>query len=146
MKSTINISKCIIFFLALLLIMLSYNLIYSIYLLEGIENIGRTLVILILVTMDIILINESIKTLKNRKRGKRHIFLIFLLLIYLILNAFLGLLIRKIYNNIDSMNKNNITYSTIVLALKDNNINDLNNKKIGILNDEASIDNYILAY
>ena len=83
----INIGKFIIFLLCILLFISSFNLIHAIYLLEGIENVGRTLVILILFTIDIMFLCESIRILKHRKIEKKHITTIALIIIYIIINS-----------------------------------------------------------
>jgi len=143
----INISKFIIFLLCILLIISSFNLIHAIYLLEGIENIGRTLVILILLAIDIIFLCESIRKIKNKKKRKKHITMIIFMIIYILINLLLSFFIKNIYSDIKGMNKDKITYSTTILTLADsniNNINDLNNKNIGMLEDENSIEGNIL--
>lgn len=142
----INIFKCIIFILTIVMVVCNFNLIHAIYLLEGIENIGRVLVILILITIDIVFINETLKILLS-KNNKKHIGLVCFMFIYLIISVFISFLVKDIYSDINSMNKNKITYTTVILSLSDSDISEIENingKDIGILEDETSIEGYIL--
>lgn len=144
----ININKCLITLITIITIIANINLIHSIYILEGIENTGRILVILILFIIDLIFINELIRIIRVKKKNKKnHIGLICFLIIYTAINLFLSFFIKNIYSDIKNMNKNKITYTTALVTLTDSNINNIdetNNKKIGILEDSTSIEGNIL--
>lgn len=142
----INIFKCLIFILTIVMVVCNFNLIHAIYLLDGIENTGRILVILILFTIDIIFINEFVKILLKKEK-KKHIGLICFMIIYLIISILISFFIKDIYSDIKNMNKDKLTYTTTILSLNDNsitNIEEINNKNVGMLKDETSIEGYIL--
>lgn len=83
---------------------------------------------------------------KKDKKSKFALFIIFILLlagVELLGAAF----IFKTYSSLDNMNKDKITYTTVIATMKDSklsSINNLNNNKIGIVVDETSIDGYII--
>lgn len=119
-------------------ILTSIFFIYNILLLGPIEPLIRYILI-----GGIILINGFI--LKRSKKRKLHVLLNILLILF---NVSLGLAINKFYSLVDSVNKDKIIYTTALITKNDDKIIDIEdvvNKKIGILNDVTSIDNYILA-
>lgn len=139
----LSINKFIVFILGILTLISSFNLIHAISLLEGIETTGRMIVMLILLVIDIFYINEIIKVLLKKKR-KKHIFLISFMIIYLSINILISFFIKDIYGDIKSMNKDKLIHTTVVLTLDSNKIDTINNKNIGMLKDETSIEGYIL--
>lgn len=139
----INISKLIISILLITLTITSLNLMHAIYLLEGIENVGRIIVILIFNTINLIFLFETIRKIKKKKK-KKNIIMISLMILYIIITLFLSFFIKNVYSNIKSMNKDKITYSTSIITLVNSNIDEINNKNIGIIEDSTSIEGNIL--
>lgn len=126
--------------LILLVLISSLFLIYHIMLLGPIEKNIRLMIIGI-----IIIINIIFFAVKNKKKKK---IATLMMILFILLNIIGSYSINKIYGLIDSINKNKITYATSLIALKNSNINeanDINNLKIGIIDDTMSIDNYVLA-
>lgn len=127
--------------ITLIAILTSAYLIYNILLLGPIEPIIRYIIIGFIIIIDLFLLGKN-KKIKNQK-------LYFLLtFFFIIINIILGLGVNKVYLLVDNLNKDKITYSTSLIVKNDGkitNLDDMVNKKIGILNDVTSIDNYILA-
>lgn len=142
MKRKKRRNKIIIFALSIILLITSIYLIHTINLLDGIEDKGRLLIVLILLVIDVYFLNEAIKAILKKKKQK-HLFLIISMIIYSIINLLGALFINDIYSDIKNMNKSSINYTTVLLSK--NNIKDLNHKTVGMVYDENSIDGYILA-
>lgn len=120
----------------------SAYLIYNILLLGPIEPIIRYILIALIIIIDLFFLR------KNKKIYKKQRLYISLAILFAIANLGLGIGVNKIYSLVSNLNKNKIIYSTSLIAKNDGsitNIEDIVNKKIGILNDVTSIDNYILA-
>ena len=135
-KKKIRINNLLI----LLVLISSLFLIYHILLLGPIEPIIRYIIIGI-----IIILNFIFFTIKRKKSKK---IAMFMMVIFICLNIILCYSINKVYNIIDSINKNKIVYSSSLITLKENDINtidDVSKYKIGLINDSLSIDNYIIA-
>lgn len=135
-KKKIKINNLLI----LLVLISSLFLIYHILLLGPIEPIIRYIIIGI-----IIILNFIFFTIKRKKSKK---IAMFMMVIFICLNIILCYSINKVYNIIDSINKNKIVYSSSLITLKENDINtidDVSKYKIGLINDSLSIDNYIIA-
>ena len=121
-------------------------LIYNIYKISGIENTIRYVAIFIILLLNIMITIITRKLAKNTKKIKI-IIAIILSLLLLTGQSFVGYFIYKSYSSLDNMNKNKITYTTAIVTKQDSKIEkieDLNKKKIGIVIDETSIDNYVL--
>lgn len=132
---------------SLLVVILTISNIYllkNIIILNGIENFMRFIACLFLVTLWILLILFSIKSLlKNNK--KMYIIYIILTIIYSSILWFVGYNIDKVYSTIDKISNNSTMYSSSIITLEENevsNIKGIGNSSIGILNDETSIDGY----
>lgn len=126
--------------LIILVLISSLFLIYHILLLGPIEANIRFIIIGI-----ILLINFIFFWIKKKKNSN---LAIIMMILFIALNIFCSYSINKVYGLIDSINKNKITYSSSLIALKESNINkidDVTNLNIGIIDDTMSIDNYILA-
>jgi len=126
----------------LIAILASAFLIYNILLLGPIEPVIRYIIIALIIGIDLFFLK------KNRKVIRKQRLYLFLTILFIIINCTLGIAVNKIYSLVDNLNKNKIIYSTSLIAKKGQkieNIEDVVNKKIGILNDVTSIDNYILA-
>lgn len=127
--------------LVLLCIISSLYLIYRIYQFGPIEPTIRYIIIGIILLIDFIFFYK-----KQKIKGKNLI--LFVMVIYIGFNVFMSLVIGKIYDAIDSINKSKVIYSTSLVTLSSNDNNDIeniNNCKIGIINDTLSIDNYVIA-
>jgi polyisoprenyl-teichoic acid--peptidoglycan teichoic acid transferase len=126
---------------------ISLYFIYNISLLSGIENIFRYSIMGLLIIIDIIFILSSINTLLKNKFKKYMVF-IFIILISISIQSFLAFNINKVYSSINKMSKKELTYSTSLITMKDSkikDINDLKNKKIGIISDKDNIEGYIVS-
>ena len=127
--------------LVLLCIISSLYLIYRIYQFGPIEPTIRYIIIGIILLIDFIFFYK-----KQKIKGKKLI--LFVMVIYIGFNVFMSLVIGKVYDAIDSINKSKVIYSTSLVTLSsndNNNIENINNCKIGIINDTLSIDNYVIA-
>lgn len=128
--------------LILLCIISSMYLIYRIYQFGPIEPLIRYIVIGVIIFIDLIFFYKKQK-IKQKK------LIILTMVLYIGLNIFMSLLIGRVYDAIDSINKSKIVYSTSLVTLASNNnddIKNINDCKIGIINDTLSIDNYVIAY
>ena len=126
---------------SIIAIAVSIFAIYEIYLLDSIENLIRYIVMGILGLIDIVILIK----LKG-KRKKKKTYLSFLI-IYSLICAIVGIVISYFYGQISSINKEQITYTSDLLVMssnKANTIDDINDMKIGILNDKKSPEGYII--
>lgn len=121
-------------------------LIYSIYKISGIENKIRYAAMGAIFFINILLIILSLRFSKKNKK-KSGIVITILSILLLIAQLFMGYFIYKTYSSLNNMNKDKITYTTAIVVKKDSKINkieDLENKNIGIVIDETSIDGYVI--
>lgn len=135
-KSKIKINNLLI----LLVLVSSCFLIYHIMLLGPIETKIRYIIVGIIIFINLVFF--AVKN--NQKKSVATIMMI----LFIILNVIGSYSINKIYSIVDSINKNKITYSTSLLALKNSkiaSIEDVNKQKIGLIDDTMSVDNYIIA-
>ena len=68
-------------------------------------------------------------------------------IILILTQILLGYFIQRTYSSLNSMNKDKITYTSVIATKNTSNINDINdlkNKNIGIVVDETSIDGYVI--
>ena len=142
----ITFSKIFIIFLNILTFASGAFLIYNIYKISGIENTIRYIIMGVILLLDLIIIIISNKV--HKKKSKVKIAIVIILSLLLIAGqSYASYFIYKTYSSIDNMNKDSITYTTVVLVKKDSKIEDINGlekKKIGMVIDETSIDNYVL--
>lgn len=122
--------------LIFILIISSIFLIYHILLLGTIESSIRYIIISFILLLDFIFYN-------NRKKRIPTFILIVLTIIYIIL----GFTINKFYGLVNSIHKNETIYSTSLIALNETSIDpdNIKDRKIGIINDTLSFDNYVIA-
>lgn len=128
--------------ITLIALLSSIFLIYHILLLGPVEPLIRYMIIVMIIVTNLFFISKNSKIKKKKKLYS------FLTILFIVINVSLGLGVNKIYSLISNLNKEKIIYSTSLIAKnngKITNIDDVVNKKIGILNDVTSIDNYILA-
>ena len=127
-------------FLIILTLLSSLVLIYNILLFGPIEKTIRYIIIGI-----ILLINFFFF---KKKKDKKQAVAILMMIFFIAINITCSLGMNKVYNLIASINKNKIVYSSSLISLKKSDINsidDVTKYKIGIINDNLSIDNYIIA-
>ena len=136
-KKKIKYDRILIF----ISILASLYFIRSILLLGPIEPLIRYILIGIILTADVLLF---FKVMKRKKHNVLSLVSVLLAVLYI----FLGFNINKIYSYIDNINKKYISYSSSLVALnkEDTDIKFIKDKKIGVLNDNTSIEGYILAY
>lgn len=146
-----NIITLILFIISLVSsIFLSYNL----FLLSGIEDIIRYIIIGIIVLIDILcfiktknkLSGKVKKKKKDKKESKGIGFMIFLF-IYSLICVGIGTIIFYLYGTVNNINKKFVTYSSSLVVLSDNKVNsvkDIKDYKIGILSDKKSPEGYII--
>ncbi len=142
-KKEIKIMSSI--FIILIILTMAF-LIYSIYLISGIETEIRYFVMILTLIVNIVLILLLRKLIRKNTLAKYIIFII-ISFILIGIQGVLGYFIFKTYSSLDNMNKDKITYTSAIVTLKDSkydNVNSLKDIKIGIINDTTSIDGYIL--
>lgn len=134
----------IILFFLIVLTGSSIYLLYSIYLLKGIETFLRTCGSIALVIIWIIFILMAIKILLSKK-VKNYLIYTLVILIYIMGSMFVAININTIYSKLGNISTNYTVYSASLVTLttdKAESINDIGNAKIGILNDKNSVDGY----
>lgn len=120
-------------------------LIYSIYLISGIETEIRYFVMILTFVVNIVFMILLRKLIRKNSLVKYILFII-ISFILIGIQGFIGYFVFKTYSSLDNMNKNKITYTSAIVTLKDSKYTESNLKdiKIGIINDTSSIDGYIL--
>lgn len=119
--------------------------IYLIYVLSkynGVENILRYALMILLGIICLIVFIKCIRFRKKSKIGKKILFIL-VLIIFGIIEFFIGVNLNKLVGYTDKINKNEVTYSSTLIALKSGNYNTLKKAKegkIGITSDTKSID------
>jgi len=147
-KKKVSYKKLSVFFVTLLTLVTNFYLIYNIYLLNGIENMGRYLIIGLLFSMDLLVFTEGLKFVKRKRTKTTYTLFTIFCIVYIIISVLVGFIINKVYSSIDNVSKNYETYSTSLVVLSDSSINsikNINDLKIGIINDENSVDGYIIS-
>ena len=141
-----NKKNILINIISILPIISSVLLLASIYLISGVENTIRYVAMIIIFIINIVFVLLLRKLGKKESKKKFTVFII-LTLFLTIIELVLGYFIYKTYNSFDNMNKDKITYTTVIAtkeSSKIETIDDLNDNKIGIVVDETSIDGYII--
>ncbi|MEG0994911.1 MAG: LCP family protein [Bacilli bacterium] len=144
MKNKNNHYKTIIIIGTILCLLASIYAIYNILLLGPIEPLLRYLLVAFLLFIDFIFMYKVFK----KKKIKKKISILILMFIFIFINSIIGIIINTLYSSLDNMNKDTITYTTVLITKKDSKIkneNDLVDKKIGIINDKSSIEGYIIS-
>lgn len=145
-KSKINEKKIIINIITILALLACGLLIGSIYMVSGVENTIRYVAMIVIFIVNIILILLIRKLFKSDKKSKVAISII-ICIILIIVQSIVGYFIIRTYSTLSNMNKSKITYTTVIATKSESKlstIEDLNDKKIGIVVDETSIDGYII--
>lgn len=147
-RRTLSLKKISVTIISLISIIANSYLIYSIYLLNGIENTGRYLLIGLLVSVSLLILDECFKFVRFKRKIRYYSFFSLFTFIYIVICIFASFYINKVYNSIGNVNKNYDIYSTSLVTLTDSkitNINDVKNLKIGIIEDTSSIDGYVIS-
>ena len=138
------------FFLKLILFITIISSIYTIYsltLLDSIENMLRYIAMGIIAFIDLLLILKIFHKSKKKKKRKKKVGTMIFMIIYIIICIIVSILINFIYNEISKINKDVVTYSSSLVTMATNNaqkISDIKNYKIAILDDEKSPEGYII--
>lgn len=117
---------------------------YGLILLENIETPLRIGIIVFLIILSVLFIKTIIKNIFKKKKLKTIIITIISIIIAAVM-IIIGYNINKIYNAIANISTTSQTYSSSIVTRIDseiNDINDLEEEKIGILSDKESIDGY----
>lgn len=123
-----------------------FTLLYSLYIIKGIETEIRYVFMILVAIINIISIILTTKLLKKEKQSRFFIFVV-IASIFIFAQAIGSYYILKTYSTLNSMNKNEITYTTVFVTLKDSKIKDISsikNAKIGIVEDDTSIEGYVI--
>ena len=135
----------LIFIIFLLLTFGTFYLFYVVSLLNNIENNIRFLLNIILLFLWFMMFNMSINVLK-KNRKKKYLLLLIFMFIYSIILVVASITAHNIYEKIAKISTSTTTYSSSIVTLNTNDVSNIkdipSNEKIGILNDENSIDGY----
>ena len=130
--------------LVMLLTILNIHLIYSIFLLSGIENILRIIVIVVIILIWLLFAWSAVRMLIKHNKVKYITFLM-LIIIYIAISGFVSFNVNKIYSKLSNVSNVYATYSTSLVTDINNpvkSITKIGDAKIGILNDENSVDGF----
>ncbi len=139
------------FFIILVMINILYflsnsYLIFYVFKLYNIENLIRLLIIILLFLSFVFFTLKSIRLIIKKKR-KRTIFLSIIMLLFFIIQCILYNVIDKVYTSLNTISSNEILYSSSLVVLNESNINEIkeiNKMKIGLYNNEDSIEGYTI--
>ena len=141
-KNKLNLLNIMVF----LSIIASFYFIYQVMLLGPIEKTIRYIVVFIIVLINIFIFIKNSKLLNSKRKSLSNNLLFCLLtFIFIVVNFTLGFFTNKIYSYAANINKDTITYSSSLVTKSNNIVSDINsikNAKIGLLNDNDSIENY----
>ena len=122
-------------------------LIYNILKLSGIEDLLRYAIIGILSIICILILRKYLKLRKQPKKRKYIIFIL-LLLVFGSAEFYISSIIDRGVGTIDKMNKDEVTYTSALISMKNGKYTDLKNinkAKIGIISDKNDVEGYTLA-
>ena len=135
----------IILVLLIMNVISSFKMLYSLSLLDGIESFIRVLISLIIILMLIgFLITYFRLIIEN---NKQYIKYIFTTIIYCLILLIGSNFILKIYKSLSKISSNTNVYSVSIVVLKEtsiNNIKQIDNGKIGIINDYSSYEGNLI--
>ncbi len=123
-------------------------LVYTVSLLNNIENFWRLVLSIVLVLICLLLFILGKRYLNKNKKAKNIVIIILMLLIGGA-SFFVATYVNKIYGTITAISDTDgyKTYSSSLVTLKDNkssDIDDIGSSKIGILDDKTSIEGYTI--
>ncbi len=138
-KMKLKHKNIIIFIMAILVTIASIFSVYSLSLLSGIESFFRITLSGIIVILMMSFLLGFYHSLK--KKNKKYLFYIPFVLIYSVLLIGFGYYVIKTYNVVDKFTSDATTYSSSVVTLKSNKVNDIKDVKgkVGIIKDEDNI-------
>ncbi len=128
--------------ISLLVISMGFML-YTLSLLSGIETFYRIMFSILLILFLVVLTYSLLDSVKNNKKKKMIISSVLTILLSIILGV-VSFYIYRAYIGLDNLNKSEITYTTKLISYEKLNVNEIKNKKIGILSNEEDITGYIL--
>ena len=131
-------------FIFIITILASIFAIYELTLLATIETLIRYIVIGVMVFIDLILLFRMRRYLHPKKK-KKHILLLVFMLFYAVICGIIGCLINMVYKEASSLNKVYVTYTSHLIVPATSNVqkvSDMQNLKIGILEDKKSVEGY----
>ena len=128
--------------ISLLVISMGFML-YTLSLLSGIETFYRIMFSILLILFLIVLTYSLLDSVKNNKKKKMIISSMLTILLSIILGV-VSFYIYRAYVGLDNLNKSEITYTTKLISYEKLNVNEIKDKKIGILSNEEDITGYIL--
>ncbi len=139
-----------ILILTIIAILASGFLIYQLLQLSSIETLLRMIAIGLIIFIDLIILIKNKVIWKNKKdknKNKKRIGFIFFLIIYSLITGVLGGIIFYFYSQLSSFNKEQVEYTSNLVALSSSNFEtakDVEDSKIAILSDEDSPDGYLI--
>lgn len=119
-------------------------LIYNIYKLTNIENFLRLVVCCVIAIIVLLFIVIGIKVLINHKKKSLVLFMLFSI-IFIGITGFINYNMQLVYSKIANTNSNYKTYTLSLVTKKSNkatSIEDIDNTKIGIINDKEISNGY----
>ena len=128
--------------ISLLVISMGFML-YTLSLLSGIETFYRIMFSILLILFLVVLTYSLLDSVKNNKKKKMIISSVLTILLSIILGV-VSFYIYRAYVGLDNLNKSEITYTTKLISYEKLNVNEIKDKKIGILSNEEDITGYIL--
>ncbi len=128
--------------ISLLVISMGFML-YTLSLLSGIETFYRIMFSILLILFLVVLTYSLLDSVKNNKKKKIIISSVLTILLSIILGV-VSFYIYRAYIGLDNLNKGEITYTTKLISYEKLNVNEIKNKKIGILSNEEDITGYKL--
>ena len=146
-KKKVNIKCFVILGLFILSIIATVYMLYSLSLLNGIENKNRFLISINLIIILIGIIYAGIVNIKKRK--KNCILLGIFTVIYSVFLIVGSYYIVKTYKVIDNISSNKTVYYSSLVTLKSNkaeSVSDITSGKIGVLKDTSSVDGNQIPY
>lgn len=117
---------------------------YTLILLKNIETLLRIVIMIFFIFLSILCVISIIKNIFRRKRIKILI-TTFISIIFSSIIIIIGYNVNKIYSVIANITSNSQTFSSSLVVLNDSeisSIDNIENKKIGILSDKESVDGY----
>ncbi len=144
-KKTKILTKIFGFLFIILLIMASFGLSYTILLYESVENFYRLMFAIVIWYITLFIIYGLISSIKKSSL-RRFIISIILSLIFFCIFIVLTFLIYTVYSKINKFNKTTIDYTTVLITFNEKykKLEDINDSKIGLIDEEDNYEIYIL--
>mgnify|MGYP001633466849 CR=1 FL=1 len=95
-SAKISVKKISVTVITLLAVIVNCYLIYTIYLLNGIENKGRYLLMGLLLSIDLLLIDECLKFVRFKRKARYYTIFSAFSFIYIIISMSIGFYINKV--------------------------------------------------